>query len=242
MSYIEYLGERSDDPKFGLKLLNEIQFTSPEHVIEFKEVDGLDGELAIDKERKKNVQKPFSFVVVKQEGRTIEEQITNTNNWLKTNVGWHPLTWGGEPNYIYTAISHQQYPIDRMFATFGKAVIQFTAKPYKFIDHGLVERVVANGQILYNEGSVPAEPLIKITGNGDIALTIGTSTHRLKGVDKGIIIDCKSMIINTLDGLRPAGEKVESLPLPKIPLGQSAITWTGDVSEVKITPRWELVV
>lgn len=240
MSYIEFNGKRSTE--FGLKVTADVSFQSPEKRIEFIEIDGVDGEYAIDKQSLKNTTKSFPCVLTPVQGQTIENQISAISNWLKTAKGWQSLIFGGEPDFIYTAMSHQSYPIDRMFANYGKAVLTFTIKPTKLLTSGVFEEKMKNGQTLYNDGSLPAKPLITIVGTGNISVRIGESVMNLRGVDKGIIIDCKSMVIKSLDGTRPAGEKVSALPLPTIPVGFSKISWTGNVTEVRLLRRWEAIV
>ncbi|WP_348922080.1 phage tail domain-containing protein [Enterococcus rotai] len=240
IGYFEYDNKNSLD--FGLTLDPELEFESPEQDVEFVPVKGVDGEIAIDNESLKNVNMPFPCTLLRTENETIEEKITNVTNWLKGKKGWHQFIFSGDPKHVYTAMCHSNFSFKRKSHMKAEADIPFTLKPIKYLSSGLVDRVVTNGQILYNEGTRIGKPVIRITGNGDITLRVGTSVCNLKGIDEGIILDCKSLIITSLDGLRPQGDKVNKLPLPSIPPGQSVISWSGNVSEVKLTPRWETII
>lgn len=228
--------------EFGLTLNPELEFESPEIDIEFVSVKGVDGEIAVDNESLKNINKIFPCTLMKIENKTIEKQMAEVDNWLKSTHEWRQLLFSGDPDHVYSAMCHSVFSFNRKSNTKAEVAIPFTVKPVKYLSSGLIERVVTNKQTLYNEGTRVGKPLIKIAGNGEITLRIGTSVCNLKGVDKGIIIDSKSMIITSLDGLRPQGDKVNKLPLPSIPPGQSVISWSGNVSEVKLTPRWETII
>ena len=85
----EYKGINSLDMYMHIR--NEIVFTSPEADIDFVEVLGRDGELAIDNERLKGV--PFSIPITLKlpEDITIEQVATEIAAWLKNDIGWYPL-------------------------------------------------------------------------------------------------------------------------------------------------------
>ena len=62
---------------FGLIITGPVHTVSPEEDIEFQTVDGLDGELAIEKNRFKNTIRKYS-VYVDQEN--IQQSVTNLSN------------------------------------------------------------------------------------------------------------------------------------------------------------------
>lgn len=92
--------------------------------------------------------------------------------------------------------------------------------------------------VLINPGNHKAHPTIKITGTGNVALTVGAQEITLTDIGPGITIDgdmleCYQTVNanNKMTGDFPvieAGEMVE-------------INWTGMVTRVEIKPNWRWV-
>ncbi|USG05880.1 hypothetical protein A4W88_04255 [Latilactobacillus sakei] len=81
--------------------------------------------------------------------------------------------------------------------------------------------------------------MIKITGSGDIKLTIGSAEFDLRKVDQGIILDCESQTATSIDGKRTQFDKLYS-NFGTISVGNNRISWTGSAT-VEITPRWAVI-
>lgn len=233
--YFKYLGKTSND--FNLIINPGVSNTSPARDIEYIAVSGLDGELSIDNNRLKNVTKSFP---VTSDGVDIEDNITAISNWLKISRGWNQLEDSEDPNYVYIAQVSDEYEFDTLLSDFGKAVIKFVIKPYKYLKSGLYEIDLPSA--INNPTRRVAKPIITIKGSGNITLNIGSSTLSLKGVDSGVIIDSLTETITSLDGSRTQFNKMTSYPFPKIAPGNQTITTSGNVTECRIVPRWEVII
>lgn len=238
MNYFEYLGKKSTD--FGLRIEEGISFDSPELDLEFVEIKGRDGDVPIDNERFKSVNKTFPVTMFPIDGKSKSEQMTDISNWLKSNKSYVSLTVANEPLYSYLALYHEQYSIEQFLRYYGRAVLNFKIMPYKFLKTGLSE--ISLGTSITNPTKRPSRPKITIKGSGNITLKIGNSTWTLKNIDGGIVIDTLLDVVTTLDGKRPTWDKITTYPLPKINTGQNVVTITGTVTEIKIIPRWEVIV
>jgi phage-related protein len=93
-----------------------------------------------------------------------------------------------------------------------------------------------------NIGTVYSEPIIEIEGNGDISLTIGKQSMYLSIIGKATI-DCRQGKQNIFNAngavqntLRKRGGFFE------IPVGNSGVTFTGNVRKVTIKPNWRYKV
>ena len=87
-----------------------------------------------------------------------------------------------------------------------------------------------------------SEPVIEIEGSGDVSLTIGRKTMYLT-INTKATIDCrqgKQNIYNATgeiqNTLRKRGGFFE------IPVGNTGVTFTGNVSKVTIKPTWRYQV
>lgn len=240
--YFEYKGRKSSD--FGLIVENGLAFTVPERDVTPLEVPGLDGDLIVDNNRLKGFDKSFPISLIAPNGKTIDQISKEISEWLRTDVGWDKLTFTGYQGYYYEAICYESFDIENILKTFGKAVITFRCKPYKYKNDGQTPLTIINGQTLVNPEKRISKPLIKVTGTGDITFkNNGFDWLILKSVDNFLLIDSKNMSVSK--GIVSYFDKMNANLKPLFPVlktGNNIITWTGTVTKVEITPRWEAVV
>lgn len=238
-AWFEYKGINSLD--MNLRIVNNIIFPSPEADIEFVEVVGRDGELAVDNQRLKGVN--FPIPVRLKPNVSVSSAATRISEWLKGDIGWHPLRFSGSPEYEYSAICYEQFNIQETLKRYGKTVITFRLKPYK---RRTDKRVftLTNGDKIYNPEKRISKPRICIEGNGDIAFqNNGMDWLLLLGVDGSITVDSEMMSV--YKGDRNQFDKMISTLSPMFPAlepGGNKITWTGNVSKIEIDPRWGAVM
>lgn len=239
--YFEYKGINSLD--MHLRIVNDISFPSPEADIDFVEVLGKDGDVAIDNERLKGVNFPIPVQLRLPEDMDVNTMATKISEWLKTDIGWHPLRFSGSKDYEYIAMCYEQFNIQETLKQFGRTVINFRLKPYKRkIDKQIIE--LTNGMAVLNLWNRESEPLISIEGSGDITLkNNGIDWLILKGVDGYIIVD--SEIMSVYKGNRPEFNKMNSTLRPLFPMfhpGENIITWTGNITKIEVDPRWGAIL
>ncbi|MFS1061120.1 hypothetical protein ACFC9E_01145 [Enterococcus faecium] len=238
MSFIEFNGKKSND--FNLILEPNLTFNSPSRSMEFEKIAGKDGEVAVGDGTFSNGTKSFPFNLLPQKNSSVEKISTEISNWLKKDSLWHDLYFDGEPEYVYQALHYEEYDLERVLSHYGKCVLKFTIKPYKFLKTGLVETSLPSS--FSNKTNRNARPKITVRGSGDITIKIGNQSLNLKGVDEGIIIDSLYETVTSLDGKRPLWSKVTSYPLPVIEPGTQIVIVSGTTTDIKVVPRWEVVV
>ena len=89
-----------------------------------------------------------------------------------------------------------------------------------------------------NPGSVYSEPLITLTGSGDITLMVGTTIVELTGITSGIVLDCalkEAYLGNALMNDHMSGD------FPVLKPGLNGISRSGNVTSVVISPRWRFL-
>ncbi|GGI64746.1 hypothetical protein ACFQOY_13635 [Enterococcus alcedinis] len=234
IGYFEYKGQKSTE--FDLMISEDISFTSPQIKGEFVPIDGMDGEILMSDGKLKNVPKKFYVLM----DNYSQEKITRVSNWLKQDAHWGQLTTSIDPNYIYQAIFIDEYDFESTSEEYEKAILTFVCKPYKFLKTGLAESIL--GSTISNPTKRQARPKIIIKGTGNITLKIGSSLWEFKNVDGGIVIDTLLDVVTNLTGGVSAWDKITTYPLPPIQPGTHAVTKTGTITEIKIIPRWEVIV
>ena len=85
-----------------------------------------------------------------------------------------------------------------------------------------------------NLGTVYSEPLLKLTGTGTVVLTIGTQSFTYVFDTPYVFVDCKAK-----DAYHSATYKNRKMTgdFPVLNIGANAISWTGTLTELVITPR-----
>ena len=94
--------------------------------------------------------------------------------------------------------------------------------------------ITTSGGTLTNPGSVYSEPLITLTGSGDITLMVGTTIVELTDITTGIVLDCalKEAYLDTaLMHDHMSGD------FPVLKPGLNAISWSGNVTIVVISDK-----
>lgn len=234
---ITFNGKNSDE--FYLQSEGGMTFVSPSRNIEYIHIDGKDGEIATGDGMLKNINQGFPFRVRCPVGTNIRKLSSDISNWLKKDNLWHDFLDSSDKDFIYRAMYVDEYELERLLFRNGKLVLTFVLKPYKYLKTGLNE--LSNPSYVDNPFDRLSKPKITIKGTGNITLTIGNQTINLKGVDGGVIIDSLYDTVSNLDGTS-AWTKITTYPLPKISKGRQNIITTGTVTDIKIVPRWEMIV
>ena len=84
-----------------------------------------------------------------------------------------------------------------------------------------------------------AEPVITVYGSGDITLMVGTEIISLTAVEGSITID--TPLMEAYSGTTALNERMSG-EFPVLRPGATAISWTGEVTKVVISPNWRYLL
>lgn len=114
--------------------------------------------------------------------------------------------------------------------------VQFYCEPIKraLTDTGI--EVTSSGTALTNPGTLPAFPLIEITGSGAVSISIGGKTLVIPACVSGWKVDCENQWILDSNGV-PQFDAWQG-EFPQIPAGNSTVLFTGSITKLTITPHW----
>jgi phage-related protein len=116
--------------------------------------------------------------------------------------------------------------------------VNFRCYPFWYKDNVSDVTISTSGGTITNPGSVYSEPLITLTGSGDITLMVGTTIVELADITTGIVLDCalkEAYLGTTLMNDHMSGD------FPVLKPGLNAISWFGNVTSVVISPRWRFL-
>lgn len=115
--------------------------------------------------------------------------------------------------------------------------VTFKCQPFYYLITGnTLQKFKKNNIKISGQGSVKSEPYIKIIGNGSFQLAVNDKICNFKDVNGYIEIDSNKLIAykDTMN----QGDKMEG-DFPYLnPTGINYITWTGNITELQIRPRW----
>ncbi len=201
----------------------------------FTQIPGRSGDLITDNKRFKNVK--INYDVTAVEGiHDIPEIARRLKSRLLSEVGYFPLSDSYDPNYFRLASYSDEFDLEQELPSLGSSSISFNCKPFRYLIEGQRAIILTEPQILTNPEFFPANPYVKITGEGDITLSINGDSFVFRGIEEYIEVDSEEM--RAFKGDRNENTKMYTHNYPVLYKGDNAISWSGNVERVEIIPRW----
>lgn len=214
--------------EFKTLIVNELpSIIKPAEKVNKYDIESRNGDLIISTGFYSNMTKTVECTV-----RNINE-IDEIVSWLK---GSGDVIFSNQEDRYYQAAIVNQIDFERVIKQYRKFIIQFECQPFGYLLEGEENIILTeNNSIIKNVGSIESEPVISISGSGDIELTIGLKTIKLTGVASSITID--TPLLEAYKGVEVQNKKFKG-EFPTLPVGQFSISWTGNVNKVEIKPNW----
>lgn len=208
---------------FGITLRERPVIPVPDRDVEQIQVRGRNGSLT----RKYKYNNMDFTVRLSMYSRTIKPDLRQVKAWLlnatkleiSDDVGY----------YIVDKVSVGD--IENTFRKIGVFEVVFNCKPFIYKDIVVPAKTVTPFTVV-NNGTVEAEPIIKITGSGNITLNIGGRGFNIVGLANTITID--SEMGSSYNGTTPMDNKTNG-ELPYLDVGSNVISYTGTVTKVEIS-------
>ena len=237
---IEFNGIKSE--AVGLRLLSKVEFSQAQRDITEVVVPGRDGIVLISNERLEKINQNFSFRLKRIGSNTLEQQMQVVKEWLDRPKGaFTSFLWEADELYQYQG-RFISATYSRENNVFMAVDITFQFQPIKFLKAGLIPVTVTTGSTLKNIGKAVSNPVITLTGTGNVTLNINTKIYVFKNINGGIVVDSENEVVTSLDGYQPQWDKAYTWPLPVLGLGDSKISWDNSAFKVSIIPRWVVLV
>ncbi len=165
---------------------------------------------------------------------TDTSRISEIGGWLK---GGGTVTFANRLGGHYNARIANQIPFEKILRgnPHCSFAVTFRCYPFWYAENVADITVSASGSMLTNPGSVYAEPVMTVYGNGDITLMVGSTIIELEDISGNIVID--SALKEAYKGGVLQNDKMAG-DFPVLKPGATAISWTGEVSRVIVQPNW----
>ena len=161
--------------------------------------------------------------------------------WLR---GSGTVTFADREGGFYYATIANQIPFEKILRgnPHRMFTINFRCKPFWNVDTaqsiGFDPSATTTG-IINNPGNVPSEPIITISGTGEITLMVGTNIIELSDMDGSITID--SQLQEAYNGTISLNSRMSG-DFPVLLPGQNAISWSGNVTAITVNPNWRYLL
>ena len=160
--------------------------------------------------------------------------------WLK---GAGTLKLAARSGGFYYARLANQIELTRVLRNHENRVftLNFRCKPFWYLDAVQDKNIQpaadsTSGYVtMNNPGNVFSEPIITVTGSGEITLIVGMTIVELSDVNSEITID--SVLQEAYSGITSMNSCMSG-DFPTLPPGNSTISWTGNVTHLKVEPNW----
>ena len=217
-----------DSREMGVIVTAMPETVRAERRIESITVAGRNGSLHTDEGVYESYDRTMECALIK---RAKLDEITA---WL---VGSGEMTFSTEPDKVYRVRIANKISIAKMMRVFQKFQVVMDTQPFKYSVNaaGDVLELTAPTTIR-NSGTVYSEPIITVYGSGNITMNINGEDLPLYGVQESITIDSEMMEV--FKGSTNQNGKYGGIDFPRFEVGKNEISWTGNVSKIKIQPRW----
>lgn len=232
-SYFTFAGKSSLE--YHLRVERCPRFVTGSRGIEKQSVPGRNGDLLLDTGVYGNYIQPYEVWFRDPDALTIPAARTIAL-WLMGSRGYQRLEDTYDPEVFRLACYGGPLDVENWMLTHGRATLEFDCKPQRYLKAGETPVAITSGQTLTNL-YMPALPLIQITGAGEGRLQVGSSNTDITGMEGTMTLDCD--IQDAYSGTLNCNNKITvSGGWPRLEPGQTAISFSGGITAVTITPRW----
>lgn len=269
MGLLNYLTFDSvDSSDYGVFISGKGAFNAPARRGEMVSIPGRDGSLFMDEGSFENIEVSYPAFIGTGYEQIFRSLLASLRSELTSRGTYKRLTDTYNPDEFRLAVYRSGLEVDpKVITRAGEFTIKFDCKPQRFLVSGEVPQMFTANGVITNPTPFASSPLIRITGNGLIA--IGNYRFIVSGTNETITIDSDLMEV-----FIPADEMYELTDengdvitdellfpievsdghdnpvsmnryvefnnnvMPKIEPGEVPVRMTSGIRSLEIVPRW----
>jgi len=220
--------------EYGIHVTEQPPITIPAERVTFTNVPGKSGSLTtLEGENVYDDMILTATCVISDPSR-----IPEIANWLK---GSGTVTFATRDGGFYYARIANQISFEKILRgnPHRSFSINFRCKPFWYQADVEPITLTASGTYITNPGNVASEPVITVTGYGEITLMVGMTIVELSDMSGSITLD--TPLMEAYSGVTSMNNRMSG-EFPMLEPGLNAVSWSGSVSSVVIKPNWRYVV
>lgn len=157
-------------------------------------------------------------------------------NWLR---GYGELVLSSDEAHSLRAFVANQIDLEKVIRARAdrRFDVQFRCEGWRYRYPAPATITLSAPGNVTNPGTAASEPLVEVSGSGNVNLMIGGRTLLIDGLSGTMLIDCEARLAWVGDVLSSSMiTRVGGWPI--LTPGSNAVSWSGGVTKVEITPRW----
>ena len=218
----------------GIQLQRPIEFSKAVPVVKAQTIPGRNGDLIWETGSYENRSGSASCFCLQKDA---EKAISTAGRFLMGKNGYRRLETSDDPDHYWMARVENSPQIAMRLRTLAPFDIGFDCKPQRFVKAGENAVVFDSDGVLFNQYGQIALPLITIYGKGKGTLTIGDCSVEFLSLDEITLLDSDTQNYYTIEGFN-YNRYIIAPEFPKLVYGENRISFTGDVENIEIIPRW----
>lgn len=155
-----------DSSEYGIYITGEGVYNAPERAVEFVDVPGRNGAIALDQGRYTNIEVTYPAGVFGKDPEEFREALSEFRNAILSQRGYQRLEDTYHPEEFREAIYVAGLEVEPSQKKAGQFELTFNCKPQRWLTVGDVGIPVSNGTPIINPTLFESSPLLEITGEG----------------------------------------------------------------------------
>lgn len=236
-SYFSVGGNKSTD--YGIILTKAPTMQIPERDVQTITVPGRSGDLVIDNGRYKNAAMEFECLIIPPQGQTMREAAAALMAAMLP-VAYARIADSFDPAHFCLARASGGVSVESLTEQGGRFTLEYDRMPQRYRVDGETPVTLTGSGTIQNPTAQTARPLLKVSLSGAGAIVIGGTRVEISAGETTLYLDCESQNAYALDaGVAVNRNNLVNAPeFPALAPGSNAVTLSGGVSRVEITPRW----
>lgn len=231
---------RVDSKSFWIIMTEPPKIQIAERAVETVNIPGRSGDLILDMGRYKNVKITYKCALI-VENANLRDAAVGALELLAPSAMYKRLENTYQPNVYRMARISSGITVDSIVEQAGYFSVEFDCKPQRFLKSGEHATRLSASSKLYNRQGFPALPRITVYGTGAGELTVGGVTVRIKAMEGHLILDSETQNAFRVADSGAIENQNANIYAPEFPVLADEITtisWSGDITNVEIIPRW----
>ncbi len=239
MNSFTYNGIASKD--MGVLIQSKNIYSAPKYDVTMTAIPGRNGELISPNGRYPNAAVSYTCFIAAKSKAELAEKLTAIKNWLYTAPDrYHDLSDTYDTLHTRKAVFNNKLDITEQMLTIGTFTVNFSAKPFRYLNTGLALQTHTQNFSLINPYAFTAKPYIKVYGRGSGTLVIQSAgSNKLWQFETlNGYTECDSELMNFYHDTVLKNDTVIGEGFPELPAGTVTILFEGGITSVEIVPRW----
>lgn len=158
-----------DSSEFGIYITGEAVYNAPERDVEYIEVPGRNGTIAMDNGRFRNIAVSYPAGTFGKTQKEFSEALSAFRNAILSQKGYQRLEDSYHPDEFRMGVySSGLEVVPASYGRAGEFTLTFECKPQRFLTIGDYPIPVRSNDILDNPTPFESSPLLEIEGYGDV--------------------------------------------------------------------------